>query len=66
MSVLTPMSVLDTSKTAGLSAEQLDAYWMPYTANRQFKANPRMIVGAGGSYYKSADGRSIFDGLSGM
>lgn len=66
MTVLTPMSVLDTSKTAGLSAEQLDAYWMPYTANRQFKSNPRMIVGAEGSYYKSADGRKIFDGLSGM
>jgi len=39
---------------------------MPYTANRQFKADPRIIVGAEGSYYKTADGRRIFDGLSGL
>ncbi len=51
---------------AGLSAEQLDAFWMPYTANRQFKADPRIIVGAEGAYYKTADGRRIFDGLSGL
>lgn len=60
------MSELNSSKTAGLSAEQLDAFWMPYTANRQFKADPRIIVGAEGSYYKTADGRRIFDGLSGL
>lgn len=60
------MSEFDTTKSAGLTAEQLDAFWMPYTANRQFKADPRMIVGADGAYYKSADGRRIFDGLSGM
>lgn len=60
------MSEFDTTKSAGLTAEQLDAFWMPYTANRQFKADPRMIVGAEGAYYKSADGRRIFDGLSGM
>lgn len=44
----------------------LDAHWMPYTGNRQFKANPRMIVSANGSYYQDADGRDIFDGLSGL
>ncbi|GGO76625.1 beta alanine--pyruvate aminotransferase [Marinobacterium nitratireducens] len=60
------MSEPDTCNTAGLSPEQLDAYWMPYTANRQFKRDPRMIVGAEGCYYKSADGRRIFDGLSGL
>ena len=32
----------------GLSQEQLDAYWMPYTGNRQFKRDPRIIVGAEG------------------
>jgi beta-alanine--pyruvate transaminase len=44
----------------------LDAYWMPFTANREFKANPRMIVGADGAYFHTADGRRVFDGLSGL
>ncbi|WP_233998799.1 aspartate aminotransferase family protein [Microbulbifer pacificus] len=39
---------------------------MPYTANRQFKKDPRIITGAEGCYYTSADGRRIFDGLSGL
>ena len=39
---------------------------MPYTGNRQFKADPRLIVGADGCSYTSADGRKIFDGLSGL
>ena len=45
---------------------QLDAFWMPYTANRHFKADPRMIVGAEGAYYLTEDGRTVFDGLSGL
>ncbi|MCK0713949.1 aspartate aminotransferase family protein [Chromohalobacter sarecensis] len=51
---------------AGLSPEQLDAYWMPYTGNRQFKRDPRLIVGAKGSYLTDAQGRQIFDALSGL
>jgi beta-alanine--pyruvate transaminase len=47
-------------------AAWLDAHWMPFTANRQFKADPRMIVSAKGAYYTDADGRRIFDGLSGL
>ena len=34
----------------------LSAYWMPFTANRQFKANPRMLVSAEGMYYRDEDG----------
>ena len=45
---------------------QLDAHWMPFTANRQFKKDPRMIHEADGRYYKDADGRKVFDGLSGL
>jgi beta-alanine--pyruvate transaminase len=47
-------------------AAWLDAHWMPYTGNRDFKANPRMMASAQGCYYTDADGRQIFDGLSGL
>ncbi|WHI45212.1 aspartate aminotransferase family protein [Microbulbifer sp. VAAF005] len=53
-------------KSAGLSKSQLDAYWMPFTGNRQFKRDPRIITSASGCYFRSADGRPIFDGLSGL
>ena len=44
----------------------LEAWWMPFTANRRFKAAPRMIVAAQGMYYRSEDGREILDGVSGL
>ncbi|MBX9932687.1 MAG: aspartate aminotransferase family protein [Methylobacterium sp.] len=44
----------------------LDAWWMPFTANRAFKAAPRMIVGAKDMHYDSADGRRILDGIAGL
>jgi len=47
-------------------AEHLAAHWMPFSGNRDFKANPRMITGAEGHYYTMADGRRLFDGLSGL
>jgi len=49
-----------------LSQQQLDSHWMPFTGNRQFKQDPRMIVAAKGNYYTDSDGRQIFDGLSGL
>ncbi len=44
----------------------LEAYWMPFTANRQFKAKPRMMVKAEGMYYTTDDNRAILDGFAGM
>jgi beta-alanine--pyruvate transaminase len=44
----------------------LDAHWMPFTGNREFKAHPRMLVAAEGAYYTDAEGRKILDGLSGL
>ena len=47
-------------------ATDLDAYWMPFTANRSFKKNPRIVTRASGAYYEDAQGRRILDGLSGL
>ncbi len=44
----------------------LSAYWMPFTANRQFKASPRLLAAAEGMHYTSADGRKILDGTAGL
>jgi beta-alanine--pyruvate transaminase len=47
-------------------AAWLDAHWMPFTGNRNFKAHPRMMVSAQGAYYTDAHGKKVFDGLSGL
>lgn len=44
----------------------LSAFWMPFTANRQFKANPRMLVAAKGMHYTTSDGRKVLDGAAGL
>ena len=44
----------------------LESHWMPFTANRNFKAAPRMMVSAQGAYYTDSHGKKIFDGLSGL
>ncbi|MBK20039.1 MAG: aspartate aminotransferase family protein [Rhodospirillaceae bacterium] len=44
----------------------LQSYWMPFTANQQFKSAPRMLVSAKGMYYKTDTGREVLDGVSGM
>ena len=49
-----------------LHPDKLDAYWMPFTANRQFKAAPRMMAKAEGMYYWTPEGREILDGFSGL
>jgi len=51
---------------AGDKANDLEAYWMPFTANRQFKANPRMVVGADGMHFTLSDGRKLLDGIAGL
>jgi len=52
--------------SCNLTQEQLDSHWMPYTGNREFKENPRMIVSAKGNYFTDTAGRQVFDGLSGL
>ena len=48
------------------NAPALDSYWMPFTANRQFKATPRLLVSAEGMHYRSEDGRTVLDGTAGL
>ena len=43
-----------------------NAFWMPFTANRQFKNAPRLVESAEGIYYWSRDGRRLIDGIAGM
>jgi beta-alanine--pyruvate transaminase len=53
--------------TTPLSApNDLDAFWMPYTANRAFKSDPRMITGSKDNHYFTPDGRAILDGTAGL
>ncbi|MEL6516973.1 MAG: aspartate aminotransferase family protein [Pseudomonadota bacterium] len=44
----------------------LSAFWMPFTANRQFKKAPRMFVSADRMHYTTADGRQVLDGTAGL
>jgi beta-alanine--pyruvate transaminase len=44
----------------------LDAYWMPFTANRQFKKAPRLFAKAAGMHYWTDDGRQVLDGVAGL
>src|ERR1700726_4034927 len=48
------------------NTQSLDAFWMPFTANRQFKSEPRLIAGAEGMYYTTVDGRKVIDGSAGL
>lgn len=51
----------------GLASQlKLDAHWMPYTANRNFQRDPRLIVAAQGRYLTDDRGRQVYDSLSGL
>ncbi|MDA8574271.1 aspartate aminotransferase family protein [Alphaproteobacteria bacterium] len=54
------------STTAVTMPNDLDPYWMPFTSNRQFKANPRMFVAAEGMYYTTQDDRKVLDATAGL
>ena len=49
-----------------LENDPLAAFWMPFTANRAFKANPRQLKSAKDMHYTSDDGRQILDGTAGL
>ncbi|MFO1104993.1 MAG: aspartate aminotransferase family protein [Amaricoccus sp.] len=54
------------SQRTNRTPNDLRAFWMPFTANRQFKQAPRMFVRAEGMYYTTSDGRRVLDGTAGL
>ncbi|WP_416041456.1 aspartate aminotransferase family protein [Acinetobacter lactucae] len=59
----------DASETVQSNAQMslnYQAHWMPFSANRNFHKDPRMIVGAKGSYLIDSTGREVYDSLSGL
>ncbi len=49
-----------------LDRAELEAFWMPFTANRQFKAKPRLLAKAKGMHYWTPEGRQVLDGAAGL
>ncbi len=49
-----------------VTPNDLRAFWMPFTANRQFKQAPRLFASADGMYYTTVDGRKVLDGTAGL
>lgn len=54
------------NERVALSPNNLEAFWMPFSANRQFKKAPRMFVGAKDMHYTTSDGRQVLDGTAGL
>ncbi|HVO14661.1 MAG TPA: aspartate aminotransferase family protein [Alphaproteobacteria bacterium] len=54
------------AKAAMSVPNDLEPYWMPFTANRQFKAKPRLLVEAKDMHYTTVDGRKVLDGTAGL
>jgi beta-alanine--pyruvate transaminase len=60
------MQQLNPQTSQRATRSELEAFWMPFTANRQYKAHPRLLVSAEGMYYTTDDGRSVLDGIAGL
>jgi beta-alanine--pyruvate transaminase len=54
------------SNRLNATPNDLRAFWMPFTANRQFKKEPRLFVGAKDMHYTTHDGRQVLDGTAGL
>jgi beta-alanine--pyruvate transaminase len=60
------MTGASASTTAPLSREAMEAFWLPFTSNRQFKDKPKLFSSAEGMYYVTPDGTRILDGMAGL
>jgi len=54
------------SNRTTVAPNDLSAFWMPFTSNRQFKKAPRMFVSAKDMHYTTSDGRQVLDGTAGL
>ena len=54
------------SDQTNVAPNDLSAFWMPFSANRQFKKSPRMFVSAKDMHYVTSDGREVMDGTAGL
>lgn len=54
------------SETNNAIPNDLSAFWMPFTNNRQYKKNPRMFVGAKDMHFTTSDGKQVLDGTAGL
>ncbi len=54
------------SNRLNVTPNDLSAFWMPFTSNRQFKQQPRMFVSAKDMHYTTTDGRKVLDGTAGL
>jgi beta-alanine--pyruvate transaminase len=60
------MNMPQTATPPLASQLKLDAHWMPFSANRSFQRDPRIIVGAKGAWLTDDSGRKVYDSLSGL
>jgi beta-alanine--pyruvate transaminase len=61
-----PTTLSPASETSTAPKSGMDAFWMPFTANRQFKQKPRLLAKASGMHYWTAEGREVLDGVAGL
>ncbi len=52
--------------TTPLNRDEMEAFWLPFTPNRQFKSKPRLLARAKGMHYWTPEGRQILDGVAGL
>ena len=65
MSKTSPLRVVGADDATNAIPNDLQAFWMPFTANRAFKARPRMIARAKDMHYYTPEGRPVMDGTAG-
>ncbi len=61
-----PTTLSPASEAAPAPKSGMDAFWMPFTANRQFKQQPRLLAKASGMHFWTPEGREVLDGVAGL